>query len=218
MRADGSRGLREFLITYPRMAVKPARDECLVLEGMFDFSATSEQHACITDTYDLRILIPSKFPQDPPTVFEIGRRIPRNEDHHVNPDGSLCLGARLRLLYELYQQPTVVGFADRCILPYLFNISHKLRFGGVLPLGELSHGIPGELEDCVDLMQLKNIQQVRIAVQRLALREKDANKLPCPCGCERLLGRCRFRRKLRAFRKVASQEWFASFVDEFKNR
>lgn len=206
-------GLREFLQDYPRMAIRPApAGSSVTLSGIFDFSAKSNNGDEITDSYSLRILVPSAFPRSLPEVTETGNRIPRNGEHHVNPDGTLCLGAPLRLLWQLSLKPTLSGFAEKCLVPYLYAISCKLKFGGDLPFKELQHGTPGELRDYADLFGLNEPEQARAALRLLMMKKRNANKYPCPCGCGRRLGKCSFNDKLRKFRDLADRNWFKSLV------
>lgn len=203
-------GLEQFLRSYPGMAVKPAVDRNLCIEGKFEFSARTDEHGKITDAYHLRVCIPPGFPRDLPTVHESGGRIPRNKEFHVNIDGSLCLGSRLRLLLILSKSQTLVGYANDCIVPFLFAISHKLLHGGPLPFGELAHGTPGELADYTDLLGLQTVRQAERSLDCLGMKLRLANKHPCPCGCGRRLGKCQFNQRLNKFRSLAKREWFRS--------
>lgn len=204
-------GIREFLQDYPGMAIRPTPSGSFVaLSGTFDFSAKSNSGNEITDSYRLHILVPSAFPRSLPAVTETGNRIPRNGEHHVNPDGTLCLGAPLRLLWQLSLKPTLSGFAEKCLVPYLYAISCKLKFGGDLPFNELQHGTPGELRDYADLFGLNEPEQARAALRLLMMKKRHANKYPCPCGCGRRLGKCPFNDKLRRFRDLADRSWFRS--------
>ena len=204
----GALGLCDFLRSYPRMLVKPISNDELNIEGRFDFTALSEKHGTITDHYQLRILVPPLFPRELPVVYEIQGRIPRNEQYHVNPNGSLCLGSRLRVLWKLGQKPTIVGFAENCLVPFLFAISHKHIHGGAFPFGELAHGPPGELIDYVELFRLKTSEQAKMTLRYLGMKKRRANKLPCPCGCIRRLGACHFNRRVKQFRQFAERSWF----------
>jgi hypothetical protein len=205
-------GLREFLRAHPKMALRPADGNELNIEGRFDFRARTEKYHEINDGYVLRIRVPSLFPRDVPAVYEVERRIPRNGHYHVNSDGTLCLGSRLRVLQKLARLPTLTGFSQNCLVPYLFAVSHKLTYGGDLPFGELAHGPAGELMDYLELFGLRTVEQARMVVQYLGMKERKANKLPCPCGCGRRLGRCRFNMKLREFRRLAERSWFRSIL------
>lgn len=205
-------GLREFLRSNPGMALRPADGKELIIEGRFDFKAKAEKYSEISDGYLLRIRVPSIFPRGLPDVYELGTRIPRDGHFHVNGDGSLCLGSRLRVLQKLSRVPTLVGFSENCLVPYLFAVSHKLIYGGDFPFGELAHGLTGELMDYIELFGVKTMEQARMAVKCLGIRERVANKLPCPCGCGRRLGRCRFNLKIKELRRLSKREWFRSLV------
>lgn len=211
-------GLREFVLAYPRMAVRPDDSGGVRLEGHFDFRATAEgSNAELTDHFALEISVPWSFPHELPTVYELERRIPRSGEYHVNPDGSLCLGSRLRLLREVAATPTLNGFARACLVPYLYAVSAKLNGGGDFPFGELRHGSVGELEDAARLLGLQSAEQAKIALRYLGMKKRRANKLECPCGCGRRLGACKFNRRLASFRRLASRSWFrAIYVDSIQ--
>ena len=107
---------------------------------------------------------------------------------------------------------TLDGYAENCLVPYLFAISRKLKTGGPLPFGELDHGVDGLFADYMQLLGLKSREQLVYAFRLLGMKKRRANKLPCPCGCGIRLGRCKYNFRLREFRKVASRTWFRSRV------
>lgn len=204
-------GLREFLHDYPGMAVQPFRIGApIAVEGKFRFAANND----IRDTYDLRISIEPSFPRDAPTVIEIGGKIPRTGDFHVNPDSTLCLGSPLRLKKILADQPDLVAFAERCLVPYLYRVSAKLQRGEDL-MG-LAHGMRGVVDDYADLFSLSSVEQVVAALDLLAMKKRLANKRNCPCGCGRRLGRCSLHHRLNAFRCAAPRSWFGRHAQEVR--
>ncbi len=207
-------GLHQFLTDYPGMTIRPTTGSDLVMHGKFSFSAQPDSGVEITDTYHLRIVVPQAFPCDLPRVTELGDKIPRTGDYHVNPDATLCLGSPLRLLWKLSNKPTLSGFASECLVPYLYAISHKLKCGGNLPFSELAHGTPGELQDYADLFSLKRPEQAQLALRLLAMKKRLANKQPCPCDCGKRLGQCRFNGTIRKFRRLASRSWFRALRKE----
>lgn len=208
--SDIASQISAFINLHPGMALRPTGGGALNLVGVFRFSATSGKYPTITDTFQLRISIPPAFPRELPQVYETGGRIPNGGEYHVNPDGSLCLGSRLRLLWKLSKDPDLLGYAENCIVPYLFAVSHKLTYGGPLPFGELAHGQPGELADCAELFRVKSAYQVQMVIRYLGMKKRRANKLACPCQCGRRLGKCHFNHRLREFRNIASRRWFRS--------
>ena len=196
------------------MAVRPSSGSDLVLKGRFTFTAASNEHGQISDEYLLTIHVSRDFPKSLPRVAETGGKIPRTEGFHINPDDTLCLGSPLRLLLNVSTAPTLLGFAEKCLVPHLFAISHKLRHGGPLPFGELAHGLPGILVDYMDLFKLDKPEQAFRALQLLGLKKRRANKYPCPCGCKLRLGKCRFNFRMRKFRELSERSWFRQQAQE----
>lgn len=194
------------------MARRPAEERRLVVAGDFDFCAVADGLPALTERYSLRIEIPRDFPNSLPAVFETGGRIPPISSYHVNPDRSLCLGSPLRLRWVLSHTSTFMAFAEKCIIPYLFAISHKLRNGGNLLFGELLHGRRGEMADYVDLFQVQSTAHGRLALSYLGMKKRRANKRRCPCGCEKRLGACRYNAHLRKFRALAPRSWFRALL------
>jgi hypothetical protein len=206
---DSIPGLGQFLADYPHMRFRPRTGKPPVLRGRFAFTAYHREAGRIEDAFELEIEIPVAFPQEVPRVTEVGGRIPREADYHVNTsDGTLCLGSPLRLRQLLAQDATLTGFAQKCLVPFLFAESQKLTGTGGFAFGELTHGLSGLLDDYVALFEVKEFSQAVQALRLLGMKKRRANKLPCPCGCRKRVGRCRFNTKLAKFRAVASRPWF----------
>ena len=201
-------GLPAFLKDYPHVSIRPAAGPGVVIQGLFHFAARHESHPEIIDSFELRIVVPPAFPKDLPEVTELGKKIPRNGDFHVNPNATFCLGSPLRLLWKLSQRPSLLGFTSHCLVPYLYAVSHKLQFGGELLFGELKHDTEGIVEDYLDLFGLSNPEQVRRVLHLLGMKKRRANKELCPCECGNRLGRCRFNKRMRQFRQRSSRSWF----------
>lgn len=206
--------LEEFLRVYPKMSISPSQDSFLVLSGIFDFSAYTENKPNIVDSYNLCIKVPPNFPETVPEVIEIGGKIPRDGKHHVNPNNTLCLGTPLRLQWKLLENKSLVGFASNCLVPYLYAISYKLIFGGEFIFGELAHGNKGIIADYLDLFSLKEIMQVKQTLKLLGIKKRLANKKLCPCGCGRRLGICPFHNGVNKFRKMAPRSWFKARLED----
>jgi len=200
--------LSQFLRDYPGMSTAPCSDTGVCLRGKFRFKAEVSGGDEIDDSYKLEIVVPDKFPQALPKVKETDGKIPRDGNFHVNPDGTLCLGSPLRLLRKVHSAPSLTSFADKCLVPYLYAVSYKLMHGGDFVFGELAHGDQGIVDDYSVMLGLKERHQVTRAIQLLAMKKRLANKKPCPCGCGRRLGACRFHHKLNEFRKMAPVSWF----------
>jgi len=212
MRSGESIGLEQFLTDYPQMAIRPSAGVHLRLKGVFKFIATQEKYGEVTDQFRLQIDIPAAFPREIPEVTELDGRIPRQGSYHVNGNGTFCLGSHLRLLLKLNANPTLGGFANDCLVPYLYAISHKLTNGGKLIFGELEHYGPGMLEEYVQLFGVPSAVHAKYTLMLLAMKKRMANKRQCPCGCYSRLGRCRVNLRILPFRKLASRRWFRKEV------
>lgn len=200
--------MREFIRDYNLMAIRPRAGKTPLLRGRFDFHAHHPELGEIEDSFDLEIDVPEAFPKRLPVVTETANKIPRKQAFHVNPDDTLCLGSPLRLLLLVSEKPTLTGFAEKCLVPYLFAVSLKLKTGADLAFGELAHGAPGALDDYVALFGLKAHDQALQVLSLLGKKKRIANKQRCPCGCRLRLGKCKFNFRLAPFRKLASRPWY----------
>lgn len=209
-------GVTQFLKDYPGMSIVPCRDLNVLLKfkGRFDFQATMEE--VLVDYFMLEISIPCNYPEDLPIVKETEHKIPRDRKHHVNYDGSLCLGSPIRLLMKIHDHPALTNFAENCLVPYLCAVSHKLKNGGTFIYGELRHGSDGIVDDYKDLLGLQTESQVIKALKLLGMTKKRANKKICPCGCGTKLGICEFHNKLNQLREIASPQWFRKTLKQLK--
>lgn len=203
---------RTFLRDYPGMSFAPMKGSLLSLRGTFRFKASYKDGPSIKDSYELEIHIPEKFPYELPKVKELGMKIPRDSMHHVNWDGTLCFGAPLRVVLKLYKSPTINTYAEECLVPYLYAVSHKLQYGGEFIFGELKHGEEGVLNDYLDLLGLTHPKQVVETLTLLGMKKNIANKRPCPCGCGKRLGSCRFNDKVNELRRVAPRSFYSNHV------
>lgn len=203
-------GVLQFLKDYHGMSIGPSRDSDMILKGIFSFSAATKGGKNISDTYQIEITIPAEFPRKLPSVRESGGKIPRDGKYHVNFDKTLCLGSPLRLLRKISNKPTLVGFAENCLVPYLYAVSNKLQNGEEFLFGELAHGERGVVEDYMEMFRFKTRAQVDNVLILLGMKRRIANKRPCPCICGRRLGACPFHRTINDYRKLAPRSWFKS--------
>lgn len=191
------------------MSLKPTREEMIRLEGNLAFDASYEDIG-VQDEFTIRMLLPTDYPSHPPLVEETGGRIPKHEDFHVNPDGSLCLGSDVAIKEVLHEHLSLLEFIDRFVVSFLLNASIKLKQGGPFVTGELPHGHLGLVADYKRRFDLNSENQVYKALHLLSLRKRTANKQPCPCGCGCRLANCRFGRTLNRYREIAPRSWFAA--------
>ena len=203
--------LEEFLSRNPKMRLMPMDGDQIVIEGDFDVNAEMEGACRIEETYSLKVVLGKGFPREVPLVFETGGRIPKEPDFHVNPDKSLCLGSYLRIKSLMAESPSLLAFSGRLLIPFLYSVSYKIKFGS-FPYGELDHGENGLVDDYKRLFSVNDKKSVLRTLAVLARRKREANKLPCPCGCGLRLGKCEYRFTLDHWRSLERRRWYRSHL------
>ncbi len=198
--------LGELLQKFPRLALSPIVGSHVRIAGIINFSAQFLDLEQIEDEFEVAIDIPQRFPQQLPKVTETAGRIPR--DFHINLDSSLCLGSPTRQRLALSERPTLLTFIQKCVIPYLYAFSYFQKYG-VLPFGDLAHGLKGIRQDYASLFGVKDEDAAGKMVRLASMKKRSANKYPCPCGSGRRVGKCHNRR-INQLRKQLGRSWFAS--------
>ncbi len=139
----------------------------------------------IDDDYDVEISIPRDYPFVPPTARETGDRIPK-EYHHSGLD--LCLETPGEVIRIFKENPTLLGFVEKCLIPYLYRFSFISMYHK-LPYGDRSHGWLGLYEYYQELFQIKEKKAV-LGLLKVLAENKVNGHMKCPCGSKRRLRRC----------------------------
>ena len=201
-------GVEELLRKYPELRLQPTKRDETLIAGSLEFSAQTRGQKLISDRYEISCSVPAEYPRAIPLVRETATRIPR--DFHKLNSGHLCLGSPTRLRLILAETPSLLAFVERCVIPYLYGYS-IVESGGVLPFGELSHGPRGLRDDLASMIGMDDDLVLLDFVRLLAMKKRKANKLPCPCGTGRRLGRCHSR-KVNTLRGKLGRRWFSSLL------
>ena len=202
--------LDDFLDKHRSMSIKPSKNDGLIVEGKLYFTAKTDGYREVEDFYKIRIKIANNFPFAIPEVEEIGNKIPREEQYHINPDNTLCLGSPLRLFYLLSKNKTLEGFVEYCLIPYLYGVTLKIQDGEKFVFGELAHGQQGILDDYEKIFNIKGKNIIKQIIKILSMKKRIANKQQCPCGCLIRLGKCKNKLnfKINEFRNYSSRKFF----------
>lgn len=204
-------GLEVFLSRNPKMRLTRMNEDTVVIEGNFDVNAQMNGAHHIRESYELKLVIDKDHPRQSPKVFETGGLIPRTPDNHINQDGSFCLGSKIKVKSVLFDNPHIASFSESLLTPFLYSVCHKIKFNS-FPYGELDHGEAGLIDDYQQLFVVKDKLSVLRTLSVLGRRKRDANKLPCPCGCGERLGKCSFRFSLEKWRRLERRRWFRSHL------
>lgn len=202
-------GLDDFLNENPLMNVLPtSKGKSIELKGKVKLSHQFKHFPQVSRFIEIKVSIPEQYPFSSPIFEEVGGFVPKKDDFHVNPDGSLCLGTPFRIETFIRKEPNFNTFYKRFFIPYIYAVSLKILNNIDFVFGELKHGNAGELEDFGDIFGVQNKPQILGCLNSLAMKKRLANKRPCPCECGRRLGVCRFHYKINQQRKVLPRSWY----------
>lgn len=136
------------------------------------------------DGYKIEIRLADDHPEGLPTVYEIGARIPRHANHHINEDGSLCLGIpeELHLAGGAHD---VVAFLDGPVRNFLLGHAYFVQ-EGQWPGGEWAHGRAG-VRQFYTAIAGTNTRRVAALLVASALAPIDETDFDARCFCGSIL-------------------------------
>ncbi len=132
------------------------------------------------DGYKIEVRLADDHPAGLPTVYEIGGRIPRDADHHINPDGSVCLGVPEEL-HLAGGARDIVAFLDGPVRNYLLGHAYFAQEGR-WPGGEWAHGSAG-IRQFYAAMTGKKARTLATLLVASALTKVDTIDFDARCFC-----------------------------------
>lgn len=160
----------------PELTIYPQSDGSIDIVGNFILYSEGAPY----DSYKVKISVPSSFPAKAPKVREVGERIPRIPDRHINPDGTACLYVPDEEYKFLTSKTELTEFLDNTIRCFFYSQTHFEK-GGNWPFGERSHGILGIFEYYKELTDIDTFQDLKTLL-RLSLKKKLRPWYICFCG------------------------------------
>ncbi|MGD9725510.1 MAG: hypothetical protein AB7Q01_08360 [Gammaproteobacteria bacterium] len=159
----------------------------VLLSGNLVFEASVDGLPSFTESFDIEIAIPSEYPAHLPSARETaGKLDPAYE--HLYTDGTFCLAVPLEERRIFNQAPTLLGFIDNLVIPYLYSYRYKQRFG-IYPFGDQPHGHAGIVKYYQDTLDIAD-DIALIAVISALLEYGYRGHHLCPCGSDRSLRSC----------------------------
>ncbi len=155
------------------------RDAETIVSGTLPFEASANGLETITESFEIELIIPRGFPEPLPRIKEIGGRIVANYKHR-NPDGTLCLAVPVEQRRVFFDQPTLLGFVNRLVIPYLYGYCFWKKHGRH-PFDEAAHGYEGILRHYVDTLGLHDDLAALGAICFL-FEHGYRGHHECPCG------------------------------------
>lgn len=155
------------------------RDAETIVLGMLPFEASADGLETIRESFEIELTIPHGFPDTLPRVKEIGGRIVPDYDHR-NPGGTLCLAVPVEQRRVFFEQPTLLGFVNRLVIPYLYGYCFWNKHGRH-PFDEAAHGYEGIMRHYIDTLSLRD-DLAALAVICFLFEHGYRGHHECPCG------------------------------------
>lgn len=165
------------------------------------------------DHYSIEIKITENYPNSVPTVKEVGGRIPRVADRHINPeDGSACLFLPDER-YKCYPSgSTIVDFIEAPVKSFFlwqtdFDLnSNKSSFGA------RGHGSSGIYEFYCEELKTKDIYVIKRFLDYITAK-KIKKHWKCYCGSGKELRYCHINKLVDLRAKILRNDAKHSLVE-----
>lgn len=142
--------------------------------------------------FSLVAFVHDSFPDAAPRIWEIGGRIPRVADRHVNPrDGTLCCFTGEDYALWRLSGGSVRSFFEGPLRNYLLSQAWFME-KGEWPFGERPHGLAGRLDFYREIFGLSTFAGLPECLDKLRRRRFKGHH-QCPCGSGKFIRRCHSR-------------------------
>lgn len=166
--------------------IEERKDETAVA-GALSFEASHDGLATIVDTFEIELLVPKRYPDRLPRVREMGAKI-ASDYAHVYADGGLCLAVPVEERRVFARHPSLLGFVNELVIPYLYGYCHWRRYGEH-PFGEQKHGGEGIVQYYVETLDLKDDLSA-LATVAFLFDHGYRGHHACPCGSGKIVRKC----------------------------
>lgn len=158
-----------------------------LLSGSLSFEASADGFNTISDSFEIELTIPGQYPDRLPRVKELAGKIDPTYDH-INQDSTLCLAVPVEERRIFWEQPSLLGFVNRLVIPYFYGYSHFKKYGQH-PFGEQQHGFDGIVQHYRDALSLGDEIKV-LATLSFLIEYGYRGHHMCPCGSGEKVRRC----------------------------
>lgn len=157
------------------------------ISGVISFNAHYEGLESIEDWFEVEIVVPEEYPTLLPIVSELQGKIHNNYEH-LYPNSTFCLATPLAERQAFNQEPTLLGFVNNLVIPYLYSYCFLKKYG-YYPFEDRSHGLDGIVEHYLDIFDTDAKPELFEGLFRI---EKNGYRghLPCPCGSGNIVRKC----------------------------
>ena len=159
----------------------------IIVAGSLPFEASADGFESISECFDIELIISVDYPKILPSVRETGRKIDSNYEH-IYENGTLCLGVPIEERRLFLEQPSLLGFVNRLLIPYLFGYCYWKQ-NKTHPFDESEHGTKGIVQYYIENFGLTYEVSV-LAVISYVYEHGYRGHHPCPCGSGKRVRKC----------------------------
>jgi hypothetical protein len=143
----------------------------------------------VLDRYTVEFQLARDHPKSPPIVREVGGRIPRHEDRHINPrDGTACVLLPDERWRVWPPGSSLLSFLTGPVHTF-FLAQSLVDLGQPWPFEQLKHGAKGVFQYYSELLKTADFRVISTFLEYLAAK-KIKGHWPCPCRNGKLLRHC----------------------------
>lgn len=168
---------------FPHLHPYP-RDRDVLIRGTFPVLADGGE----LDRFLLEIVLLDDYPTSIPVVYEVGGRIPRTKERHVNPDGAACLFLPDERWWVWPPGSSFLEFLTGPLHNYYLGQARVDR-GLSWPFGTRDHGVDGIYRFYEDILGTSDREAIERYLELFA-KESCKGHWDCPCGSGRRLRDC----------------------------
>jgi hypothetical protein len=158
-----------------------------LVSGPLPFDAASEGLPAITDRFEIELAIPSDYPKTLPRVRDIGGKVDASYEH-LYISKAFCLGVPVEERRLFLEQPSLLGFVNRLVIPYLYSYCYWKQHR-TYPFGDQLHGNAGILRHYLDTLKVTDDFAV-LAVISFLFEHGYRGHHACPCGSGLIVRKC----------------------------
>lgn len=169
---------------FPKLNLPTKIGETWEINGYID---VIDDEGCYWDTYNVKIVVPPRFPDELFELYETGGKIPKEADWHNST--TCCLSTPSIMFSEMRDNITLSNWLEKFAHPFLANHVYKVRTGNYAS-EEFQHGDAGILQG---YFKLFNSSDTKAVIRRLELmigKKKLGRNEKCFCGSNEKYKKC----------------------------
>lgn len=176
----------EVLKAYPYLGMLTENHKFYSSTGVLEIIDDSEIH---WGSFNVEIRIPKNYPLALPIVYEIGGKVKKDPDWHINYDQSCCVGTSIDIYHKLKEKLSINTWLDTFVLPYFQNQIYRLERGNYL--GKVrGHFKEGLIQSYIEHWGLVTEAQVIHKLKLIVDGKKKNPYAKCFCGSNKRFDKC----------------------------